>query len=275
MRTNFRTARAFLTIAILAIGLTPSAAHPDSVLEMSRASTVKVVSQTGKSSATGFFLDKKHVLTCFHAVASLSVKDSTVNWSLFPDLQVVFQGERINVTVSSVPTPADPSPLMHDFAILELQAEPAKDSSPVELASVEEKSNVGDEVVFSGFPLATPGMVTHRGMVSGFDDTGSLIFVQGPINKGNSGGALLNSKGHVIGIVSMREGGISQGLNELTVYIDQTSSHGSVTIMGVDPLQTTKAIIQTLDRYISTGIGYARSISFAREYIRGGEATPK
>jgi hypothetical protein len=48
---------------------------------------------------------------------------------------------------------------------------------------------------------------------------------------------------------------------------DQTASHGSVQIMGVDPLQATKAIIQTLDEYISTGIGYARSISFVREYI--------
>ena len=77
----------------------------------------------------------------------------------------------------------------------------------------------------------------------------------------------MNSHGRAVGIISMREGGISQGLGELNVYIDQTASHGSVQIMGVDPLQATKAIIQTLDQYISTGIGYARSISFVREYI--------
>jgi hypothetical protein len=40
-----------------------------------------------------------------------------------------------------------------------------------------------------------------------------------------------------------------------------------VKLMGVDPLQATKNIIQTLDQYISTGIGYARSIKFAREYL--------
>jgi hypothetical protein len=110
-------------------------------------------------------------------------------------------------------------------------------------------------------------MVTHRGMVSGLDDSASLIFIQASINKGNSGGALLNSQGQAVGIVSMREGGISRGLHELRVYIDKTSSQGSVQFMGVDPLQATKAIIQTLDQFISTGIGYARSIKFSREWL--------
>ena len=76
-----------------------------------------------------------------------------------------------------------------------------------------------------------------------------------------------DDQGNAVGIISMREGGISQGLGELKVYIDKTSKQGSVQIMGVDPLKATKAIIQTLDQYISTGIGYARSIKFLREYI--------
>ncbi len=65
----------------------------------------------------------------------------------------------------------------------------------------------------------------------------------------------------------MREGGISRGLSELNSYIDKNTHHGSVQIMGVDALQATKAIIQTLDEYISTGIGYARSVKYAREYL--------
>lgn len=36
--------------------------------------------------------------------------------------------------------------------------------------------------------------------------------------------------------------------------------------MGVDPLRATKAVILTLDQYISTGIGYARSVRFVRDY---------
>ena len=105
---------------------------------------------------------------------------------------------------------------------MKLKSKPKKIVSIVSIASESDAPQVGDEVVFSGYPLATPGMVTHRGMVSGFDDSKSLIFVQASINKGNSGGVLLNSQGHVVGIVSMREGGISQGLNDLTVYIDNT-----------------------------------------------------
>lgn len=256
-------------LAVVACSLAGGAmAQGTNVLELSRTSGVLLVSQSGNSKGSGTFIGDQHVLTCFHVVAALSVQGSTVNWTLYPDLQVVLpSGEAISGTVVSVPTQADASPLLQDFALVKLKTKPTKNFARVQLASDKEALMVDDDVVFSGYPLATPGMVTHRGMVSGFDGSSSLIFVQAPINKGNSGGALLNNQGHIVGIVSMREGGISQGLNELRVYIDKTSSQGTVKIKGVDPLQATRAIIQTLDQYISTGIGYARSIRFAREYL--------
>lgn len=65
----------------------------------------------------------------------------------------------------------------------------------------------------------------------------------------------------------MREGGISEGLAQLRNQINQNSSHGSVTMMGINPLTSIRSLIDTLDEYISTGIGYARTISFAREYL--------
>lgn len=248
-------------------------AQETNVLQLSRSSSVRLISQAAQSSGSGFFLGDDFVLTCFHVVASISVEGNNVNWTLYPDLQVVTpSGETISATVVSVPTQTDASPLMQDFAFVKLHAKPSKSYSVLTLASVKETPVVGDDVVFSGYPLATPGMVTHRGMVSGHDDSFSMIFVQAPVNKGNSGGALLNAQGQVIGIVSMREGGISQGLQQLNVYIDQTSSHGSVQLMGVDPLQATKAIIQTLDQYISTGIGYARSIKYVHEYMAKNKA---
>lgn len=149
------------------------------------------------------------------SLAALTAEGSTVSWGLHLDIQVTLaSGEMIAGTVVSVPNQSDPSPLVQDFAVVRLKSKPTKGFSKVELASDEETLKVGDDVVCSGFPLATPSMVTHRGMVSGFDSSGALIFVQAPINKGNSGGALLNSQGHVVGIVSMREGGISQGLND-------------------------------------------------------------
>ena len=242
-------------------------AQESSILQLSRSSSVRLISQAAQSSGSGFFVADEFVLTCFHVVASVVVEDKNIKWSLYPDLQVVTpSGDAIAANAVSIPVPPDPSTLMHEFALVTLQAKPSKSYSILTLASEKEAPTVGDDVVFSGYPLATPGMATHRGMVSGYDESLSLIFVQAPVNKGNSGGALLNAQGHVIGIVSMREGGISQGLQQLQVYIDQTSSHGSVQLMGVDPLQATKAIIQTLDQYISTGIGYARSIKCFREY---------
>lgn len=243
-------------------------AQETNVLEVSRDSSVKLTSQSGNSSGSGFLINEQYVLTCFHVVGSWSAQGSTTNWNLYPDLQVTLSsGETIAATVVSVPTQADSSPLSQDFALVKLKSKPLKNLTKLQLASGKEALKIGDNVVFSGYPLATPGMVTHRGMVSGFDSSASVIFIQASINKGNSGGALLNLQGHVVGIVSMREGGISQGLQELSSHIDRTSSQGSVHIMGVNPLQATKEIIQTLDQYISTGIGYARSIQFARVYL--------
>jgi S1-C subfamily serine protease len=243
-------------------------AQGTNILELSRTSCVMLISKSGNSKGSGALIGDQQVLTCFHVVAAVSVHDSTVNWNVYSDLQVVLpSGETIDATVASLPTQTDVSPVLQDFAIVKLKHKPTKGFAKVQLAPESEVPGLGDEVVFSGYPLATPGMVTHRGMVSGSDSTSSMIFVQAPINKGNSGGALLNSQGHVVGIVSNREGSISQGLNDLRVYIDQTASQGSVGIMGVDPLQATRAIIETLDRYISTGIGYAHSIKFARGYL--------
>jgi hypothetical protein len=226
-------------------------AQGTTVLELSRQSTVKLVSQTGNSSGTGFFFrhcrrnSHRYLLTCFHVVAALSVQGPTVNWCLYPDLKAELPtGETIDGAVVTPPTQADPSPLTQDFAVVKLQRKPQPVIPKLELAAEQERIEVGSEIVFSGFPLTTPGMVTHRGMVSGFDQARTLIFIQASINKGNSGGAALNSEGRVVGIISVREGGISQGLSELKVYIDhQTASQGSVRIMGVDALQATKAIV--------------------------------
>lgn len=240
------------------------------VLKSSHDSSVKIVSRSANSSGTGFVIGDQYIMTCFHVVSALSQpQPGRVQFNLYQDLQVTFpSGETISGTVITTPTDDDPSPLAYDFAIIKLIQRPQKPAVKVELAKEDELPDLGGDIVFSGFPLATPGMVTHRGMISGTDDSKTLIFIEASINKGNSGGALLNDRGHVIGIVSMREGGISRELETLRQYINLSSRSGnSVRIMGVDPLQSTNAIIATLDQYISTGIGYARSIKFARDYL--------
>jgi hypothetical protein len=208
------------------------------------------------------------VITCLHVVVQIQPTPSGVNLVPLQDILVILpSGEAIPAKNISLPTQTDPDPANHDYAFLRLSHKPTSAFQKVQIASDDETAKLGDDVVFSGYPLNTPGMVTHKGMVSGADPTKEIIFIEASINKGNSGGALLDSKGALIGIVSMREGGISQGLADLRSRIVQNSKNGTVTIMGVDPLSSTKELIDTIDQYISTGIGYARTARFARAYI--------
>ena len=244
--------------------------HMKEIISLSRAATTQVSSLVGNSKGTGFLIGRKHVVTCFHVIARLAQNGAQIHWDIFQDIRVKLStGEEIPGRVVSIPTQQSPEPLYSDFAIIELQQEiPAQLSSSIlEVASP--AFEVGDEVYFSGYPLATPAMVTHKGMISGFDAQTSIICLQGSINKGNSGGALCAMDGRVIGVVSMREGGIAVGLRDLNTYIESTSQHGRVAIMGVDPLQAIRAITQTLDTYISTGIGYAHSATALKAYLDG------
>ena len=256
----------FAVILLFAWLKSPVNAHD--IIQSSRANCVKIESQSAGISGTGFLLDAQHVATCFHVVANIELRDSTLHWNIFQDLKVILAtGDTVRATCVSIPTKSDPSPLFYDFAVLKLNDKQLLRVEPNSITKIDTPLDIGSEIFFSGYPLATPSMVTHEGIVSGVSPDANIICIEAPVNKGNSGGALLNARGEIIGIISMREGGISQGLMELSKYIESTESKGSVKIMGIDPLQSTKEIINVLDTYISTGIGYARSIKFLREYL--------
>jgi S1-C subfamily serine protease len=236
------------------------------VIENSRKSCVKIFSQEGRSVGTGFFISENLIVTCFHVIAKLIVTGSNVNWTIYQDLQATTESdETFSVSCISIPNNLSSEPLFQDFAILKVN-QSIRDKSILPIA-VNKTHNVAETVVFSGFPLGTPVMVSHVGSISGITKDNSLICIQASTNKGNSGGALVNSKGEVIGIVSLREGGISAGLQEHLRRINESEKSGGIKIMGVDPLQVTKETIRILDQYISTGIGYARNISFLENYI--------
>jgi S1-C subfamily serine protease len=235
-------------------------------IAQSRDSCVQVIA--ADSRGTGFFISPDRVATCFHVVAALKVNGTDVQWTLHPDLKIkTSKGEVIDAVCVSDPNRFGPAPLHFDFAILKLKSKPKDAPVVLKLSDPAAKLDIGTDVIFSGYPLATPAMVTHKGMVSGIDQTGSIICIQAPINKGNSGGALLGPGGDVCGIIDMREGGISKGLQDLSHYIDDAKKRGSVAIMGVDPLAVFNEMIGTLDTYISTGIGYAVSTRHLRDYI--------
>jgi hypothetical protein len=64
-------------------------AQPTTDLRLSRGSGVNVVSVSGNSSGSAFFVDDELLLTCFHVVAALSAQGQTINWRIHPDLEVI------------------------------------------------------------------------------------------------------------------------------------------------------------------------------------------
>jgi len=112
-----------------------------------------------------------------------------------------------------------------------------------------------------------PGMVTQKGMVSGAEKELPFIIVQASINKGDSGSALVDGRGDVVGIVSNTEGGLSPALRALSSQLVNGAQSGSVKLAGGDNIQSTQSLIKTLDDYISTGIGYARRVAPLDKYI--------
>jgi len=239
------------------------------IIESSRNSCVKIYSKDGNSFGSGFFISDDLIATCFHVIASINQNGQQINWNIYPDLQITtITGENIHANCISPPTQKDPSPLYKDFAVLKLTKKPTNLKNYVlQFSDKDIKTiKIGSDCYFSGYPLFTPVLITHKGMISGIDDIRSVICIQGSINKGNSGGALISNDGKVIGIVSMREGGISKALEDLTVHIENTEKQGFVHFMGVDPLQAIKETVKTLDTFISTGIGYAINIKFLMEY---------
>lgn len=96
----------------------------------------------------------------------------------------------------------------HDLAVLKVDA---SDLTPARFADSDDL-RVGDQVVAMGNPLGSNlrGTMT-QGIVSGMErsmnmdgTTMSLIQTTAALNQGNSGGALINDRGQVIGITNMK-----------------------------------------------------------------------
>jgi len=256
------------------------------IINSSRANAVRVNVPSLKSSGTGFFFDTEHIITAFHVVGTMNVNKNTkppeAEITIGSDVVVVLPaGETISAQVVAPkpqegtiklidPLPLDAQsalvPILSDFAILKLKQKPKTPVTANPLLRSEPLPPVGSEIFFSGYPLGAPTMLTHKGIISGMTADQAIICIEAPINKGNSGGALLDERGNVIGIITNREGGISKGLQEVAVYISETQKHGRVALMGVDPLAAIQELVKTLDMYISPGIGYARTIKHVVDF---------
>jgi|GEM_PF-1648820 len=255
-----------------ATAVKPLTSQSDAIAK-SRESCVQVLATDINSAGTGFFLDDQHVVTNFHVVALIERSENRVRFTPSNKIVVVlWDGTTIQARLISIPSETDRSPYDQDFAVLRLVEAPRIHIQSVPFPGQQEIPVVGSDVIFSGYPLDAGAMLTHKGYVSGFRGAGDVICLEAPVNKGNSGGAVLNSSGELIGIVTTREGGINQALQEHRKRIDVARSGSTgvtmrAEIMGVNIGDMTTELIDTIDTYISTGIGYAISSKFLKLYL--------
>jgi len=147
----------------------------------------KVRKEKGYSTGTGFIISKDgYMITNFHVVnnsnkISVIIKDKEIQAKLITkdkanDIAIL----KINTSEELTPLPISKSNLM----------------------------NIGDEVFTLGYPLvdvqgknlkATFGRINSK---SGLADDIRLLQIDVPVQPGNSGGPLINSKGEVVGVVT-------------------------------------------------------------------------
>ena len=247
------------------------------LIDFSRSITVRILKNNSTPAGTGFFINDCEIATCFHVVSDLRTwgvqfddknNVTELKYATHSGLRALLRnGEIVPLELVSVPTKGNPEPLVFDFAVLRL-GKPIK-FVPRQTRRYQRGATlyVGEPVYFSGYPLETEILLTHQGTIAGMNQKTGLLALQASVNKGTSGSALLSSEGTVIGIISMRLGGIGKGLSELRERIAASTEKFSVQILDIDPLEATKGVIDVVDRTISTGIGYARSTIFLDKYL--------
>lgn len=156
-----------------------------------------------------------------------------------------------------------------DLAIL--RADVAVRALP--LGSVDDVA-VGVDVLWGGFPLDSWLPSWHRGMVSYIgplppDDLRRGLQVDGTVNRGNSGGPILEPKTcTVVAIVSSRMGALSEKLATDLRKLQVVSGDGggpaagirmTVGSVSVDPNAVMIETIQSLAQSMQLGVGYGIS----------------
>ncbi len=180
---------------------------------------------TSAASGSGFIISSDgYILTNYHVIED----SDSITVSLY-------NGESYSATLVGY----DES---NDIAVLKIDAE---DLSTVTLGD-SDALNVGDSVVAIGNPLGELTFSLTAGIVSALDrsitlssgSTMDLIQTDCAINSGNSGGALFNMYGEVIGITNAK-------------YSSSSSSEASIDNIGFAiPINTVKEIVYSI---IETG----------------------
>jgi S1-C subfamily serine protease len=202
--------------------------------------------QSARSLGTGFVIDKAgHIVTNYHVVSGAD------------EVEVNFSGDdRVPARIVGV----DPST---DLALLEIDTQ-ARALTPLTLGN-SDAIQVGDAVVAIGNPFGLERTVT-AGIVSALQrdiqapngfTIDKVIQTDAPINRGNSGGPLLNAEGEVIGVnTQIATGGTSEGnvgigfavpINTVKEVVSQLLEHGKVehAYLGIQMQTVTDTLAET------------------------------
>jgi S1-C subfamily serine protease len=209
--------------------------------------------QQARSLGSGFVIDKAgHIVTNFHVVENAQ------------KVEVNFSGDD-RVPAKVVGT--DPST---DVAVLKIDAQ-ARALTPLPLGN-SDSVRVGDAVVAIGNPFGLERTVT-AGIVSALQrqikapngfTIDKAIQTDAPINHGNSGGPLLNSRGEVIGINSQIESesggnvgiGFAVPINTVKEVAAQILRTGKVehAYMGIEMQPIDETLYETFRLPVSRGV---------------------
>lgn len=135
------------------------------------------------SSGTGFFVSKSgHIISNHHVIEGCDV--TTLS----------FKGKEIEIDILAIDK-------MNDLAILKANLIPDK-VYPV----ANEDASLLEDVIIAGYPLGkkvSAAIKTSKGSITalaGYGDNYSEFQTDAALNKGNSGGPIMNQKGNVIGV---------------------------------------------------------------------------
>ena len=157
-------------------------------------------------SGTGFFVAPNRVVTNNHVVSGCT-KDIQVR---YPD------GRPYTATISG----QDPT---NDLVLLQTQME------NLSIATFEPEPRVGDQVATYGFPysgvLSSSGNCTmgHVTSLSGMRDDTRFLQMSTPVQPGNSGGALVDMSGSVVGVVVAQLNAIAKSVPQNVNFAIQPS----------------------------------------------------
>lgn len=165
----------------------------------------------------------------------------------------------------------------YDFAVLDVPEIVKSGVHQFEIST--SPVQIGEQIVFLGFPYDHRNVTCHSGILSSKYRSGpaEILQLDASVNPSNSGGPLLKPLTlEVIGIVTRRATGLTGSFNQLREVIRQnisvlTFAKGGVRISGIDPIEALLSgshqmlnVIAEIERQANVGIGYAFSIDHLR-----------